>query len=297
MPYEIAALLAAFCWTIGGIISTAPAKAVGGISYTRIRMSMVFIMLGCVSLISGGWTSVEQTQLPIIVLSGFIGIFLGDTALFSTISRLGPRRTAILFSTNAPITAVIGYFLFDERMGAEAVLGCTLVIAGVVISIRYGKRRDQVHHFEVVRGSLAVGVALGLIAALGQSIGSVLVKPVLEVGADPVTIATIRTGVAAAGLWMLQYLLPWKIFHHKGQLTPQLYLQTFASGLFGMAIGMTLLLYAFAHGDIGIASILSSTNPIMLLPMLWLLSRERPANGAWWGAILAVAGTTMILMF
>lgn len=297
MPYEIAALLAAFCWTVGGIISTAPARAIGGISYTRIRMSLVFVILTSVSVVTSGWTSIEQAQLPIIVLSGFIGIFLGDTALFSTISRLGPRRTAILFSTNAPITAVIGYFLFDERMGTGAVFGCALVMSGVVISIRYGKRADQVHHYETVRGSLAVGVALGLIAAIGQSIGSVLVKPVLEVGADPVTIAAIRAGVAAAGLWVLQYLLPWKIFHHKGHLTPRLFMQTLASGIVGMAIGMTLLLYAFAHGDIGIASILSSTNPIMLLPMLWLLSRERPANGAWWGAILAVAGTTMILMY
>lgn len=297
MPYEVAALLAAFCWTIGGIISTAPAKAIGGISYTRIRMSLVFVMLSGVSFFSDGWTSVEQTQLPIIVLSGFVGIFLGDTALFSTISRLGPRRTAILFSTNAPITAVIGYFLFDERMGSGAVFGCALVMAGVVISIRYGKRADQIHHYEAIRGPLAIGIALGLIAALGQSIGSVLVKPVLEAGADPVTITTIRTGVAAAGLWVLQYLLPWKVFHHKGHLTPRLFMQTVASGIIGMAIGMTLLLYAFAHGDIGIASILSSTNPIMLLPMLWLLSRERPANGAWWGAILAVAGTTMILVY
>lgn len=296
MPYEIAALLAAFCWTLGGIISTAPAKAIGGISYTRIRMSMVFVLLGCVSLVTGGWTSIEQTHLPIIVLSGFIGIFLGDTALFSTISRLGPRRTAILFSTNAPITAVIGFFLFDERMGSGGMLGCALVMAGVVISIRYGKRKDQVHHFETIRGSLPVGIALGLVAAVGQSIGSILVKPVLEVGADPLTIAMIRAGVAAVGLWMLQYLLPWKLFHHKGHLTPRLFLQTLASGIIGMAIGMTLLLYAFAHGDIGIASILSSTNPIMLLPVLWLLSRERPANGAWWGAILAIAGTAMILI-
>lgn len=296
MPYEIAALLAAFCWTLGGVISTAPAKAVGGMTYTRIRMSMVFVLLGCISLFTGGWTTIEQSYLPIIVLSGFIGIFLGDTALFTTISRLGPRRTAILFSTNAPITAVIGFFLFDERMGPGALLGCGLVMAGVVISIRYGKREDQVHHFEAIRGSLPVGIALGLIAAIGQSIGSVLIKPVLELGADPLTVTMMRAGVAAAGLWVLQYLLPWKIFHNKGHLTPRLLMQTLASGIIGMALGMTLLLYAFAHGDIGIASILSSTNPIMLLPLLWLLSRERPADGAWWGAILAVIGTTMILI-
>ncbi|MCB1754703.1 MAG: DMT family transporter [Gammaproteobacteria bacterium] len=297
MPYEMAALLAAFCWTIGGLISTSPARAIGGMSFTRIRMTLVFFLLVFVSYLTGGWQTIAESQLPIIILSGLIGIFIGDTALFTTMSRLGPRRTAMLFATNAPMSAIIGYFWFGERMTALAVFGCSLVMSGVIISIRYGKRADQVHHFETIRGSLAVGLALGLLAALGQSIGSVIVKPALSAGADPLSVAAIRTGVAAAALWTLQTLFPVKLFRRHGSLTPRLWLHVIASGIIGMAIGMTLLLYAFAHGDVGVASILSSTNPIMLLPMIWLVSGEKPANGAWVGALLAVLGTSLILAF
>ncbi len=297
MPYELAALLAAFCWTVGGLISTGPSKVIGGMSFTRIRMSLVFIILSVASYISSGWTSISPDQLSIIVLSGFIGIFLGDTALFTTMSRLGPRRTAILFSTNAPMSAVIGYFWFHERMSWPSVAGCILVMFGVVVSILYGKRNGQVHHFESVRGSLPVGVLLGLIAALGQSVGSVIAKPVLEAGADPVSVAAIRTGVAAMGLWILQSMVPLKIFQSQGRLTVRLLLQITASGIIGMAIGMTLLLYAFAEGDIGVASILSSTNPIMLLPMIWLISGERPAKSAWTGALAAVIGSGLIIAY
>lgn len=297
MPYEIAALLAAFCWTIGGLISTAPARAIGGMSFTRIRMTLVFFLLVGVSYLTSGWLSIASAQVPIIILSGLIGIFVGDTALFTTISRLGPRRTAMLFSANAPMTAIIGYIFFNERMTNLAILGCVLVMTGVVISIRYGKRADQVHHFEEIRGTLMAGLALGLLAALGQSLGSVIVKPVLDAGADPVSVAAIRTGVAALGLWTLQTVFPIRRFRRHGNLTPRLWLHVVASGVIGMAIGMTLLLYAFAHGDVGVASILSSTNPIMLLPMIWLISRERPANGAWWGAVLGLIGTVLIIAY
>ena len=260
-------------------------------------MSLVFVMLTAVSLTTGNWQSIEQDQLVILLTSGLIGILLGDTALFSTLGRLGPRRTAMLFSTNAPISALIGYFWFAERLSLLAMCGCVLVMLGVVISIRYGKRAEQVHHFEDIHGPLLAGIALGLLAALGQSLGSVLAKPALEAGADPVSVAAIRTGIAAAGLWILQAALPYPMFRRKGRLTPRLFVQVAASGMIGMALGMTLLLYAFAKGDIGVSSILSSTNPVMLLPLIWLVSGERPANGAWWGALAAVSGTAMIIAF
>ncbi len=297
MPYEIAALLAALCWTIGGLISTSAARTLGGLNFTRIRMSMVFILLALISLYTSRWTTIENHQLPALVLSGLIGILLGDTALFSAMGRLGPRRTAILFSTNAPISAVIGYFWFDERLSTLALVGCVLVMLGVVVSIRYGTRADQVHHFEDIQGSLTIAVGLGLVAALSQSIGSVLAKPALESGADPVSVAAIRTGIAAIGIWLLQATVPMKLFRKKAPLTRPLFFRVLASGVIGMGLGMTLLLYAFAVGDIGVASILSSTNPIMLLPMIWLISGERPANGAWWGALSAVGGTALILAF
>ena len=42
-------------------------------------------------------------------------------------------------------------------------------------------------------------------------------------------------------------------------------------------------------------AVLSSVTPILILPLLWLVYRRRPALGAWLGAVLAVAGTAMIL--
>jgi len=42
----------------------------------------------------------------------------------------------------------------------------SLLVAGVVWAIVWGKRSDEAHHWEETRGRLAVGVALGLLAAL-----------------------------------------------------------------------------------------------------------------------------------
>jgi len=83
MPiYELAAVLAAACWALSGILSTGPVAHLGPIAFTRIRMAMVFVMLAVWVLISGSWQTIRPEHATAIVLSGIIGVFVGDTLLF-----------------------------------------------------------------------------------------------------------------------------------------------------------------------------------------------------------------------
>jgi uncharacterized membrane protein len=67
------------------------------------------------------------------------------------------------------------------------------------------------------------------------------------------------------------------------------------NALLSMGIGMTLILQALKQGDAGIVAMLSSVSPVVVLPLLWLVYRRRPALGAWLGAALTVSGTVLIL--
>ena len=58
-----------------------------------------------------------------LVLSGLIGIFLGDLLLFTAVGRLGPRRAGVLFALNAPIAALLGWLVLGETLNAVAVAG------------------------------------------------------------------------------------------------------------------------------------------------------------------------------
>ena len=62
----------------------------------------------------------------------------------------------------------------------------------------------------------------------------------------------------------------------------------------GMAIGMTFLLFALAHGSADLVSTLSATSPILILPIVWIATKEKPAPGAWIGAFPAVVGVASI---
>lgn len=290
---ELAALGAALCWALAGLVAADASRAMGGIAFTRVRMVFVLLML-LAWLGFAGASPLPREQLPALLVSGVIGIFVGDTALFVTLARLGPRRTAILFSTNAPFTVLLAWAWLGERLSLLALLGCVLVAVGVVIAIVFGKRRDQLHAWESVQGTLWVGVGIGLLAAFGQSVGSLLVAPALAQGADAATVATWRIGAALLALYVARWAFPQRT-RSRTALDARLASRLILSGLLGMALGMTLLLYAFKHGSVGLSAALSSTTPVMLVPLIWWLSKERPAAGAWVGAVLAVCGATLIV--
>jgi drug/metabolite transporter (DMT)-like permease len=295
MIYYAAALGAALCWALSSILSANPSSALGALAFVRIRMALVFIMLAIFLLISGGWRGFDPSHFGPAAVSGFIGILLGDAALFAAMNRLGPRRAGILFSSNAVFSVILGWAVLGERLNGLTLAGIGIALAGVALAILYGKRASQVHAWESVKGPLMAGIAIGLFSGLCQAVGSLIIRPVMESGVDPVAVAAIRVGIAALGLTLATAAkIPGTAA--KTPLTSKLTAQVALSGFFAMGIGMTLLLFALSGGEVGIVATLSATTPALVLPMLWWKTREAPPPMAWLGAALVVVGSGMIFV-
>jgi drug/metabolite transporter (DMT)-like permease len=296
MPiHELAAVGAAACWALTGIISAAPAGHLGALAFNRARQVFVTLLLGAIVLATGAWRELDAANLAPLLLSGVIGIFAGDTLLFATLNRLGPRRSGILFALNAPIAALLGWLALGETLAPQAMAGIAATVAGVALAILYGKSRRNLHQWESIRGALWIGVALGLGAATGQAVASIIARPVMATGLDPVAASMVRVGVAAFCLTVL-IALPIPAVKPKGPMTPRIAALSALTGLIALAIGMTLVLFALSGGKVGIVSTLSATSPALILPMLWLRTGERPAAGAWAGAALVIAGMALIFL-
>lgn len=291
--FEFAAIAAAACWALTSIINAGPAAHLGAIAFTRIRMTIVMAMLVGWVAVAGTWQTITQEMLWPIVLSGVVGIFLGDSALFATMNRMGPRRTSILFATSAPMAVLLGWLFLDETLTSREMLGVAVVFLGVTLAIVFGKRKAQLHHWETVKGPLWIGVGIGLIAGLAQAAGSLIAKPVMDAGADAVAVSAIRVTVSVCCFYMA-LMLPGRTMVAKGKLNVNILLLMALSGFLAMALGMTLVLFALSGGDVGIVSTLSGTAPALVLPLIWMHTRERPAAGAWLGAFLVVAGSALI---
>lgn len=291
--YELAAIGTALTWALTSIISPTPAQHLGAIAFVRARMAIVLAILAAWLTVSGGWAGLDTHTLSFLALSGFLGIFVGDTALFSTMNRLGPRRSNILFSLNAPISVFLGWLVLGEKLSAQAFTGTLIVFSGVALAIVYGKRPSQLHQWENVRGPLWVGVLLGLLAALAQATGSLIARPLMAGGLDPIMASTVRIAVAVAALSVVMATGA-RFAQPVNTMNRRIFGLTALSGFIGMAVGMTLILFALSGGKVGIVLTLSATTPALILPLLWYRTGERPAAGAWIGAALVVAGSALI---
>jgi len=294
-PYDLLALGAAVCWSFTSILSATPARHLGALAFTRWRMVLVVFMLWPVVLWQGTWQGITLAQCGVMALSGFIGIFVGDTALFAAMNRLGPRRSSVLFATHAFFSALLGFLFLDERMGLQAVAGGVLVMGGVMVATLMGGHKDEAHALETVRGPWRVGVALGLLAALCQALSSLIAKPVMVSGVDPIAATAVRVTITCAA----QLVLFWSGYAPARAQQPasaRVLVQVGFIGFLGMGVGMSLIMRALQHGDVGMVAILSSVSPVLVLPLLWWRLGRPPAAGAWLGAGLTVVGTGLVLL-
>ncbi|GHA20099.1 DMT family transporter [Oceanisphaera arctica] len=295
--YDYLALAAAACWAVASLLSANAARHLGAFAFSRWRMFCVSLMLWSVALLTGGWSSLSSHGLSIMAISGLIGIFIGDTALFAAMNRLGPRRAGVLFATHSLFSALLAYLVFGEVIAGWTLVGCFLLVGGVMTAIFMGKRSNETHAWEQDNGSPWPGIALGLVSALCQSVATLMVKPVMmsEIDPlDPVSASAVRMSAAflahLALLWCgLSVAKPlrhinWSIF---GMVAMNAFL--------AMGVGMTLILLALRHGEVGMVAMLSSVSPVLVLPLLWLIMKRRPANGAWLGALATVIGTLLIV--
>ncbi len=297
MPYQIAALLAAASWACSSLVAAEPVRRIGGTRWCRIRMLWVCGMLVLWATLRNSWSSLESNDLGLLTLSGIIGIFIGDTALFVSMARIGPRRTSVLFATNTPIAAIGGVLLFNEAFTAWSFFGAVLAVVGIMLAINFGSGQvNPSDVYEHIDGRLIIGSAWAIIGAIGQALGILAAKPVLDGGADTIAVAATRVILATIVMWLLARPTDLLSDSFPKEAIQQSDHWRFAiSALLAMVVGMTLLLYALDNGDTGIAAILSGTTPVVILPLLWMKTRQAPKRGAWLGAGLTVVGTALLI--
>jgi drug/metabolite transporter (DMT)-like permease len=226
--------------------------------------------------------------------SGLIGIFIGDTALFACMNRMGPRQAGLLFACHAVFSAILGYFLFSETMTLLEFIGASLVFSGVLTAIFFGKKKEGQHDWEAIKGSIWIGLSLGILAALCQALGGIIAKPVMQTDIDPIAASAIRM-ISAFIAHSLFRMTGTKLSRPAKPMNIRIFGITFINGFLAMAVGMTLILYALQDGNVGMVALLSSTTPIMVLPILWFYLKQRPNRYAWIGAVVAVIGTGILV--
>jgi drug/metabolite transporter (DMT)-like permease len=305
---EMLAVSAAICIALSGMLISELKGRVDVLRLARWQMLAAFGMTAAVSLALGGWRSLEAWQVGMLALSGLFGIIIASTTYFAAIYAAGPRVTALLFSLTSPVALALAYVTLGETITWRQGAGVALVLAGIALAIGLPRRfggagkglpavsvEAPLPHAAPVGPSrtFRIGIALGVVTAIGQALGSLFARPAMEAGAEPFTAMAVRSGIAAL-FFLALALLPIRALSKPYTFRLADLGLGVGSAFFGTGLGMSLLMAALVNGNVGIVSTLSSMTPVVILPMVWLRTGVAPAANAWAGAALAVAGTALI---
>ncbi len=285
----VLSLAAAATFAVSALLIDRVPGRVGPLQLARWQLAIGFVLTAAAMLILGSWRSIGWTQFWWLAGSSTAGIMLATTTFIATIQRIGARLNALVFTLSAPFAVALGWIFRGETVNMMQGAGVALILLGIACAILGPGAKEELRSPK----ALGTGLVLGVITALGQATGSLLARPAMEAGVEPFAAMAVRSGLGAL---FFVALLALPALRPQARPEPQAQRLIGLSALTGIFGGMSLLMAALAVGDVGIVTTLSSTAPILILPMVWLLSRRAPTGMAWAGAALAVAGTAVITL-
>lgn len=296
-----AAFLATFLFTISVVCGHRTSKLIGGVEANFWRLALATLFLAGWAYTGGSGLGGEA--LPIFLLSGLVGIGLGDAALFQALPRLGSRLTVLILQClTAPIAALTEWLWLGRTLGWPQVLCMLLILAGVGVALAPGE------HLTLTRATLRTGIIFAIIGALGNGWGAVLSRKAYAVAqasgetVDGGTAAFQRIvgGVLVAAILLL---IAKRQFVRLPEDVEDVFDTTSArdkwrriwpwvtmNSLAGQTLGVSAMQWALETTPTGIVMSIVALTPLTVIPLARMFENEKLSVRAVVGGAIAVAG-------
>lgn len=283
-----AALISAGAWAFSSILFRKLGDEISPLGMNLGKCVIGTLYLGVVVFFVG-IAPVSSRAFLFLGASGLLGIACGDTFFFKALIYLGPRLTLLLETLGPAVTIVLAVIFLRERPSPLAWTGILLTLAGISWVLWEDSSKEKNGKDRIA------GIKYAILFLLCNSIGIILAK--IGVAAVPTLQATfIRLfwGLIGLSVWgyatgqIKKWLVP---FNNRG-LLKFIFFAAFVA-IFG---GFWLSLLALKYIDVSIATILSSTTPLFILPMSAFILKEKISMHKIIGAVVAVAGVVLVFL-
>lgn len=297
---QSAALFTSFLWTVGSILFTSASRRIGSFSVNayRIVLAVGLLAVAHVVLLGTVLPAASSAQWFWMGISGIVGLGIGDSGLFAAFVTIGPKHTTLIMALS-PIFASFGaYLMLGESLSLVSAIGMAITLTGIVVAL-LGRKEASEDRFTARRQTL-LGLFFALVGALGQGIGIVLSKKGMyfdtSVPLNPLSAALIRVILGTMFLWTLA-LFGGRLTDLQKAVKDRQGLKYAAAGaVVGPFAGMTLSMVAVAYTEAGIAQTLMSLMPVIIIPLVWIIYREKTSISGTLGAAMAVAGVAILFL-
>ena len=281
-----AALLSAASWAFGTLMFDRLGKYMAPAAITFVKGSISLLLMVVIMACTGGFSPLSWQSYVLLAISGIVGIAIGDTLFFKSLSDLGAKTQVLFFLLGQIMTMLLSFLLLDERLTLLQYVGAFILLAGVVI-VTWGKQEGHPN-----KGR---GICFGLLSILCFSMSSIVLKySVAEIDAVPATfyrmlfgtVGILFVGVTSRNL--RSWVAPLR--------------QTKVLGAFMLNVvvitlgGFLLSTVAIKNISVSLASVLSTTEPIFVLLFAALIWSDKATRRELLGAAVTIGGLLIIML-
>ncbi len=233
----------------------------------------------------------------IILFSGTLGMFLGDTIFIYALNKIGANRVAIVDAFSPVVIFIYCLILLpDQSLNFVQIIGFVLTIIGLLI-LKNENDFDDIDSTVKIKGILMV---LG--AMLCTGFGVVYLKTVLnrinETGYDikiNLWITAFRLIPGVIFSWILFLLQKNKLEKINPLLEKQNLIPLIIASIIGpfIALGCWILGYAFIDKP-SITSIIGQSSVIFIILLSWIFLKEKLTRLRILSAILVFIGVILV---
>ncbi len=289
----VAAFFTTIFFALSAIFANRSIRAVGATRANLGRLLFAALCLGAYAHLFGG--GLHGAGRDWLLLSGVIGMGLGDLALFMALPLLGSRLSVLMTQClAAPIAMIAERLWLGTQLGPAQLLWSFVILGGVAVAL-LPSRADP----PKVRVQ-PIGFLFGLFSACGQGLGAVVSRKANALAAlagepvDGITAAYQRIlgGLAISIAWFaVRAFLEKKTAATPVTPTPttRSYLWIPINALCGAVVGVSCYQRALATTPSGIVLPIVACTPLVIVPLSYWFDGERPTRRSLVGGLIAVA--------
>lgn len=287
---ELAALSTALCWAVAARMFRILGQSFSPLSLNLWKGLAAIAILVVITEFFVAPVDIDQNTLFWLLLSGVIGIGLGDTFFFQALNKIGDSQSILVAETLAPIfTALLAMAWIGEWLTWQQWCGVAIVLFSVDVIIKIQKRSTE--NIFILSGYIYAGLA-----ALCQAVGAVLSRDILtSVDIDAFNASQIRLvgGLAIIVILMLVSKQKWLPTTQNAKRTWLFFLGATVIGTFA---ALYLQMVAFTHTKAAVVQTLFATSVILSLVVAWVLKEKVDKKTLWW-SLLALVGVAVLVSF
>lgn len=229
------------------------------------------------------------TSALLFLLSGFVGLAVGDYFLFRGYERLGSARTIMVFSFSPLFLTLEGFFFFGQGLNRFQFIAILLMMA-CVWTISFEKFREK-GEWEWR------GILYALLGVLLDNVGIVLSRKAFDIspGTSAFTANAIRCLAGIVFLYAWQRWRGEKGFSRLGMMEWRDRSLVIFAAFMGTFLSLSCWLTAIKVGHIGSLAGVSSFNPVAASLWEWALLRKRPTAYLMVALVLFLSGFFLLL--